>query len=436
LTSIWYYQAFAVVLLTSNCLLINYTAAEASDKQLDDTPITKDPDLEIQEVVQGLDRPTTMAFLGPDDLLVLEKNTGSVRRVVDGELLEEPLLDLDVANRISRGLLGIDTAKYSSIGKTYVFLFYTESSTGTDDNSLESALGNRLYRYEFDDNRLTDPTLLMALPAEPGPRENGGPVKVGPDGNVYVAVGDLTSPRTIMSNNNTGLPPDGTAGILRITKDGKAVEEKEEILGDSYPLNLYFAYGIRNSFGMDFDPVTGNLWDTENGPDYGDEINLVAPGFNSGWMHVQGISEPNSVSSSDDRIKKIYAGKMASNLSDLLDFKGRGNYSQPEFVWNQTIAPTDITFINSNGLGAEYKNDMIVAASSGKIYHFDLSEDRENLVLEGSLIDKVSESHEDKEVEEHVLANDLGLITDLEVGPDGYVYVLSHTRGALYRISS
>ena len=54
------------------------------------------------------------------------------------------------------------------------------------------------------------------------------------------------------------------------------------ILGNTYPLNLYYAYGIRNSFGMDFDPVTGKLWDTENGPDYGDEINLVEPGFNSG----------------------------------------------------------------------------------------------------------------------------------------------------------
>ena len=53
----------------------------------------------------------------------------------------------------------------------------------------------------------------------------------------------------------------------------------------------YYAYGIRNSFGMDFDPVTGNLWDTENGPSYGDEINLVEPGFNSGWQVVQGSLE-------------------------------------------------------------------------------------------------------------------------------------------------
>ena len=63
------------------------------------------------------------------------------------------------------------------------------------------------------------------------------------------------------------------------------------IIGDEDPLNKYYAYGIRNSFGIDFDPVTGKLWDTENGPGYGDEINLVEPGFNSGWSKVQGIRE-------------------------------------------------------------------------------------------------------------------------------------------------
>ena len=77
----------------------------------------------------------------------------------------------------------------------------------------------------------------------------------------------------------------GRAGILRVTQDGRPVGHG--ILGPDDPLNKYYAYGIRNSFGIDFDPLTGNLWDTENGPDYGDEINLVRPGFNSGWKVVQ-----------------------------------------------------------------------------------------------------------------------------------------------------
>jgi aldose sugar dehydrogenase len=431
------FQIFAVLLLSLNHLLINYGPVEASNEDRDDMPILNDPNLEIQEIARDLDRPTTMAFLDTDDLLVLEKNNGNIRRILDGKLLEEPLLDVDVANRISRGLLGIDIAINSTSDKTYVFIYYTESSTGTDDNSLESGIGNRLYRYEFGHNTLVNPKLLLDIPAKPGPRENGGPVKVGPDGYLYLTVGDLMSPRTIMSNNNTGLPSDGTAGILRITQDGKAVEEDEELLGDSYPINLYYAYGLRNSFGIDFDPVTGYLWDTENGPEYGDEINLVEPGFNSGWMQVQGFWKPN-VTLSDDKISKIYAGEIVSNFSDLnlVDFEGKGHYSQPEFAWNQTVVPTDITFIDSNRLGEEYKYDMIVGSSSGKIYHFDLSKDRRSLILEGSLSDKVSETSNTEEAEGHILASNFGLITDLAMGPDGYIYILSHTRGAIYKVIS
>lgn len=72
------------------------------------------------------------------------------------------------------------------------------------------------------------------------------------------------------------------------------------IIGNDYPQNLYYAYGIRNGFGIDWDPVIGNLWDTENGPWYGDEINLVLPGFNSGWSKDQGIWKPNG-----DKMGKI-----------------------------------------------------------------------------------------------------------------------------------
>ena len=92
---------------------------------------------------------------------------------------------------------------------------------------------------------------------------------------------------------------DGRSGILRINQDGKPVGEG--ILGSTFPLNLYYAYGIRNSFGFDWDPLTGKLWDTENGPHYGDEINLVEPGFNSGWVKVQGVWEPNF-----EQMGKIY----------------------------------------------------------------------------------------------------------------------------------
>ena len=104
---------------------------------------------------------------------------------------------------------------------------------------------------------------------------------MGPDGNVYLTIGDLNPSNskkfngtvTQSTNQAEGINADGRAGILRVTKDGKPVNGG--IFGSQNQTNKYFAYGIRNSFGMDFDPVTGNLWDTENGPQYGDEINLV-----------------------------------------------------------------------------------------------------------------------------------------------------------------
>ena len=124
------------------------------------------------------------------------------------------------------------------------------------------------------------------------------PLSVGPDGLIYVSIGDIRGgcgifinescpiADTAAENNAGGLPTDGRAGILRVTLDG-GIAHGYGLLGSTKPLNLYYAYGIRNSFGMDFDPLTGKLWDTENGANWGDEINLVEPGFNSGWKKVQ-----------------------------------------------------------------------------------------------------------------------------------------------------
>jgi aldose sugar dehydrogenase len=140
-------------------------------------------------------------------------------------------------------------------------------------------IGNRLYRYELINNQLVNPKLLLNLPATPGPFHNGGVVKIGPDGNVYVVIGDVFGHRTKAQNYANGSEHDGTGGILRITQDGEQVGQG--ILGNKAPLSFYYGYGIRNSFGIDFDPLTGKLWDTENGPNYGDEINLQ---FSRAWL--------------------------------------------------------------------------------------------------------------------------------------------------------
>ena len=164
-------------------------------------------------------------------------------------------------------------------------------------------------------------------------------MKIGPDNNIYLTIGDVMRTghnesqlyETQMQNLQNGKEADGRAGILRITQSGQPVGAG--LIDDSYPLNLFYAYGIRNGFGMDFDPLTRKLWDTENGPTFGDEINLVEPGFNSGWKKLQGIwTYPPT---------GVRKGDLASEKPDnLVDFDGKGKYSSPEFTWNKTVGAT------------------------------------------------------------------------------------------------
>jgi len=224
-------------------------------------------------------------------------------------------------------------------------------------------------------------------------------------------------------NYQNGSSPDGRSGVLRITQDGRPVGNG--ILGDRSPLDLYYAYGIRNSFGIDWDPVTGDLWDTENGPHYGDEINLVKPGFNSGWVGVQGVWKPNL----DEK------GELSLDPKDLVNFDGKGKYSPPELIWIPPVAPTAIKF-SSDKLGIKYRNDLFVAdANTGSLYHFELNENRTGLKLQGSLKDKIVNTIE--ESNDVIFANGFGRITDLKIGLDGHMYVLSsEDEGAvLYKIS-
>lgn len=381
-----------------------------------------DSNLKIATIADGLSTPTTMAFVGPGDILVLEKDTGMVKRIVNGKVLAKPVLDVNVANSIERCMCGIAVSKDSST--TYVFIYYTEiDGNDGDDKTGKQPIGNRVYRYELSGDVLTNPLLLMDLPASPGPRHNGGDIMIGPDNNLYVGIGDVdgsfkgSATETKAQNYEDGVDPDGRAGILRITQDGQPTDG---ILGDSIPLRIYYAYGIRNSFGMDFDPLSGNLWDTENGPGNGDEINLVLPGFNSGWQQVQGLA----------------ALEDSFSESDLLDFDGKGHYSDPELVWENTAGPTAVKFLESTKLGTTYENDMFVGdVHNGRIYHFDLSPDRKDLILPQALSSRVIEKPSSPGVSSIVFGEGFGGITDLEMGPDGKLYVVSIGLGSIFQIS-
>jgi aldose sugar dehydrogenase len=435
-----------------------YTKAEPSSEG----PTFNDPNIKAELVFQGLENPTSMAFLGPDDILVLQKNEGTVNRIVDSKLIEEPLLQVNVGQQVEWGMLGIAISK-NIPGHTYVFLYYTEansaSNSDTGDNEENNdngqqqqqqgdVLGNRLYRYELVNNKLINPKLSLDLPAtspfNDSTHENnhdGGKVLIGPnDGNVYLAVGDVGGREGQAQNVKDGDPFDGSSGILRVGQNGEVVSDNplagnggqgiqsdnsdgdEEGSGDgtSTFIDRYYAYGIRNSFGIDFDPVTGKLWDTENGPTENDEINLVDKGFDSGWLKVQGLAP-------DD----------FNSEQELITFGGKGKYSDPEFVWEQPIGPTALKFLNSDRLGKQYENTIFTGdVDNGYLYNFKVNQDRTSLLLSGPLQDKVANSPDELEEGGAIFGKGFGVITDMQVGPkDGYLYVLSYD-GTIYKIYS
>jgi len=374
-------------------------------------PAPRDSTLSITEVASGLSTPTTMAFIGPQDSLLLQKNDGQVRRVTAGVLQPNPVLDVAVDNSSERGLLGIALHPDFPVSP-FVYLYYTESATAGD--STGSAAANRVYRYTWNGTALTSPLLILELPVDPGPNHNGGAIAFGPDEKLYVVIGDLN--RNGRLQNFSSGPPDDTSVILRINPDG-SIPDDNPFFAQGGNLAKYFAYGIRNSFGLAFDPLTDELWMTENGPDAFDEINLVQPGFNSGWETLMGPDSRN-----------------ANNASSLFMVPG-AHYADPKFSWLKTIGPTAIVFLDSTNLGEQYENDVFVGdVNNGNLYRFEPNDTRDGFVLNGSgLSDFVADN--DNEVDQNIFATGFAGITDLKVGPDGLLYVVSIGDGKIYAIS-
>ena len=411
---------FAIILVAIQLIPTLFIHAE---------PSITDTNFRIERIFSANFEPSSMAFLGEDDILILDRDEGKVCRATHG-VASGPLLDVNVGTDGYRGLLGV-VATVNAKESINVFLYFTETPKNDGDDVSKNPvnpLGNRLYRYDLVDNKLINPKQLLDLPAMPGPRHAGGVVAIGPDNNIYITIGDLDGTfnkkyETMAQNYQEGIVPDGRSGILVVTQEGKPTGK--HTLGSSFPLNLYYAYGIRNSFGIDWDPVTGYLWDSENGPNFGDELNLVLPGFNSGWASVQGYWKPN--------VEKM--GPLNLRPSDLVSFGGLGTYSAPEFTWLNPAAPSAIIFLKTDKYGSEYENDLFVGdANNGNIYDFNLDEQRKNLELSDKLSDKIADNY--GELNDLVFASGFGRVTDMEIGPDGLLYILSAQKDltSIYRI--
>ena len=425
-----------IIIIPISILSINYLPALIQIyNELSQAPLiyqNDDNDLRIELFTDGLVKPTSMTFVDNDTILVLEKDTGTVRVVNNGTVEKDPVLSVRVDAKAERGLLGIDILK-RNIGQTriddYVFIYFTEDM---NKNTGEESVRNRIYRYNWNGTNLFNPVLLLDLPGEPGPYHNGGKIKIGPDQQLYVVIGDLTSPSTILQNHviDRDATPNNTSVILRINPvDGRPSSsnpfqnQAQNNLVRLPNLDYYYAYGIRNSFGISFDPITGNLWDTENGEGKFDEINLVKPGFNSGWYKIMGPVSRNKNFSENDLV-------MLNN----------SYYSDPKFSWFKPIGVTDLEFYNSTTLGAKFSNNIFIGdINAGDLYFFKIDDNRS-----GVRIDPLTLGHTDLSDSVADLQDDLspvlfargfsGRITDVETGPDGYLYILTYSDGRMYRI--
>ena len=450
-------------------------AAAVSPQMLDDN-------LTVTTVVSGLDQPTTLAFIGPSDFFVLERATGRVRRVVNGALQSIPL-DLAVNSFSERGLLGIALhPQFAQNG--YVYLFWTETSSGVDSGNVDdiTLLANRIDRYHWDGATLTFDRNLIKLRAQQEDagqphrgNHNGGILRFGQDNKLYIIMGD-NGRRGLLQNITSGGPvPDDQFGgpepddahftgvIVRLNDDGSTPSDNPffnattSLTGQAAAnVRKMFAYGVRNSFGMAVDPLTGNLWTQENGDDAFDEINRVRPGFNGGWIQTMGpisrIGEFKSIETTYGNGTLQQLRWPPSNIADTaqaalarLYMLAGAQYSDPEFSWKFAVAPSPIGFVRGRGLGPQFEGDLFVGASrttlsNGFLFRFKLTADRQHFAFtDPDLADLVADNTDKfdlAESESLLIGRDFGVTTDIQTGPNGNVFVVSLSNGAVYEIKS
>jgi aldose sugar dehydrogenase len=482
-------RAAVLVVVFSTVLVVSFGGIGGAQVQ---GPTMLDPRLSVRTLADGLVTPTSLAFLGADDILVLEKNTGKVRRIVGGAI-QSTVLDLPVNFGSERGLLGIALHPDFPHNPS-VYLYWTESSTGQDTDVLSQTplLGNRVDRFVWDGAALTLAQQLIrirALQQDAGQPErgnhDGGVITFGPDGKLYILVGDGGRRGQLQNLRDgpfgPGVPDDQFGGpqpddahltgvILRLNDDGTTPADNPFFragaeIGGQVGANIQkvFAYGLRNSFGMAFDPVSGQLWEEENGDDSFTELNQVEPGFNSGWVQIQGppdrIAQYKAIETSfdvDPVTGTVYFGlqqvrwpptniadSSAEALSRLFTLPG-ASYSAPEFSWKFEVAPGAIGFVDGRGLGAQFQGDLFVGAArtflvEGNLFHFNLTGNRQKIAVDDPrLEDRVADNRNKFDITESeslLIGTNFGIVTDIETGPNGNLFVVSLSQGAIHEIA-
>ena len=375
------------LLILFSVLLVNLTSNDvltyAEENKTNDIVI-KDADLIVEEYLSGLNLPVMIDFID-EHMLVVEKNEGTIKIIKNGILISEPILQLEVSDETEEGLLGI------LVQNNDVFVHHTTRSAGDD------TVSNWFTKYTWNGEKLIEPVGLLSFHKGTG-IHNAGVMIEDVNGVVFGAIGDL-----------------GYGKVLDMQQEENFLTEENNYIGSISSLNgpsEVYAVGIRNTYGLDIDPVTGIIWDTENGHNSFDEINLVQKKFNSGWSKIQGPV-------TDNQEAPIINGYQ---------------YSDPEFSWERPVAVTSIHFIQSP-LFPEYENSVLVGSFLGGIlYKFELNENRDGFRFNGDQLKDLVLNNEDNP-SEIIFGTGFAGITDIKEGPDGSIYVVTIGDGKIFRIS-
>jgi glucose/arabinose dehydrogenase len=364
-----------------------------------------DPALRVVQVVAGLEEPMAMAFVGEADVLVLEKN-GSLRRVTSGVLDPAPLATFAVSDA-DGGPWGV-AVHPAYPASPLVYLLFTAVSGDPPE-----PVANRVVRGRLEGGTLGDLVTLANLPAGPDHGAEGGTLAFGPDGHLYVSIGDVGSAGRAQ-NVAAGPAADGSGGVLRLADDGTTPSDNPFVSAGG-GFERYAAFGLRGPFAIAFDPVSGALWAADATIDEYDELVRLTPGANGGWS------------------RRVGPTSRAGPATALTPLAGSA-YADPALSWRDPIVPRGMVFLPTDVLGEQYRDQLFVgSAADGRLFRLDPDATRTGFDFEGfGPRDRVIDG--EGEIAETAFGIGFGSISDLEVGPDGALHVLSASLGQIFRI--
>ncbi|MGI8774015.1 MAG: PQQ-dependent sugar dehydrogenase [Actinomycetota bacterium] len=288
-------------------------------------------DLVAERLPFELDFGVDMAWeRGTDRIFVTEKNTGAIRVVVDGELLDRPCARLDVETDLLQGLTGIVLhPQFAENGWLYVY------------NTNRQPHENRVTRFTVRGNRCIDPEPIITG-IEPSRVHNGGQLAFV-DGKLFVTVGEANVAAYAQDLDSL------LGKILRYNDDG-TIPDGNPFSEPGAPSPVW-SYGHRNPFGLAHRPGTDQLFATENGPNCDDELNLIEPGVNYGWGKGHECGE--------DGVGEDPVG--------------------PLIRWDKVIVPTDLWWYEGR---IESLQDTLLMAEyvGGTVHSFTLSDDGRTVI--------------------------------------------------------